>query len=182
MKLTLNAIVFAMASVSIIPTVFAANATSDGQVHISGTVIQNACVVDGDEGTTFDVELMDVNKVNFVNVGDTAANQSFNIRLKDCDVSTYTNVKVRFEGTTDDDAGTTVLKNTGGDATGFGLQILDAGSPMTFNDQSAWSTNTKIADGTNSIPFTAQYISTKAQADLVAGTVDATATFYLQYN
>ncbi|MEY5547471.1 fimbrial protein, partial [Salmonella enterica subsp. enterica serovar Corvallis] len=55
---------------------------------------------------------------------------------------------------------------------------------MTFNDLQAWSApvNLPTAEGVTSLsmPFTARYISTAVPVK--SGTVDATATFYLQYN
>lgn len=65
------------------------------------------------------------------------------------------------------------------------MQILDKTStPMTFNDLQAWSApvNLPTTEGVTelSMPFTARYISTAVPVK--SGTVDATATFYLQYN
>ncbi|CCF88430.1 putative fimbrial subunit [Salmonella enterica subsp. enterica serovar Senftenberg str. SS209] len=63
------------------------------------------------------------------------------------------------------------------------MQILDKSStPMTFNDLQAWSAAVALTEGVTelSMPFTARYISTAVPVK--SGTVDATATFYLQYN
>lgn len=53
---------------------------------------------------------------------------------------------------------------------------------MTFNDLQAWSAAVALTEGVTelSMPFTARYISTAVPVK--SGTVDATATFYLQYN
>ncbi|EEF0298114.1 fimbrial protein StiA, partial [Salmonella enterica subsp. enterica serovar Enteritidis] len=55
---------------------------------------------------------------------------------------------------------------------------------MTFNDLQAWSAAVALptAEGVTelSMPFTARYIATAVPVK--SGTVDATATFYLQYN
>ncbi|GAR42627.1 type-1 fimbrial protein, A chain precursor [Salmonella enterica] len=119
----------------------------------------------------------------FTAAGQTAGDKDFTIELENCDANIYSSVQARFEGTLDG-TDATILKNDA-DAENIGVQILDnAGTTMTFNDLQAWSApvNLPTAEGVTSLsmPFTARYISTAVPVK--SGTVDATATFYLQYN
>ncbi|MBA7843226.1 fimbrial protein [Klebsiella sp. RHBSTW-00484] len=178
-----KASVFIIASLLSSPMAFAADNSGDGQVHITGNIIESACTVASDS-KAIDVLLEDRNTSAFTAMGDTSAEKEFKIKLENCNSSSYENVRVRFEGMADATGGSTVLANTG-DAAGIGVQILDNGTPMDFTDHSGWSTtNTSLLDneGNPQIPFTARYYATKSMAGIVAGTVDTTATFYLQYN
>lgn len=119
----------------------------------------------------------------FTAAGQTAGDKDFTIELENCDANIYSSVQARFEGTLDG-TDATILKNDA-DAENIGVQILDnAGTTMTFNDLQAWSApvNLPTAEGVTSLsmPFTARYISTAVPVK--SGAVDATATFYLQYN
>ncbi|POP41997.1 fimbrial protein StiA [Superficieibacter electus] len=163
------------------PSAFAAlgDTASDGTVHITGTIKQNACTV---KTSSVEVTLKDEFASIFTTAGQTQGDKEFTIDLEHCDASVYPNVQARFEGVTDA-YGTNVLKNNG-TATNVGVQIVDsASSAITFNDESQWSAATTIPAGGDtevSIPFTARYIATTASVG--AGSVDSTATFYLQYN
>ncbi|VUT09874.1 fimbrial protein [Klebsiella spallanzanii] len=174
---------FIIASLMTSPLAFAADNSGDGQVHITGNIIESACTVASDS-KAIDVQLEDRNNTVFAASGDTSAEKEFKIKLENCNSTSYKNVKVRFEGTTDETGGSTVLANSG-NATGVGIQILDNGTPMDFTDHSGWSTTiTDLTDndGNPEIPFTARYYAIKSSGGITAGTVDTTATFYLQYN
>ncbi|EEF8225968.1 fimbrial protein, partial [Salmonella enterica] len=158
-----------------------ADTAKDGTVHITGLIKQNACTVTTD---SIDVTLQDEFASLFTAAGQTAGDKDFTIELENCDANIYSSVQARFEGTLDG-TDATILKNEGGDATNIGVQILDkTDTTMTFNDLQAWSApvNLPTAEGVTelSMPFTARYISTAVPVK--SGTVDATATFYLQYN
>lgn len=162
-----------------ISTTALADTASDGTVHITGTILQNACTV---KTSSIEVALKDQFASIFTAAGQTQSNKAFTIDLENCDSSIYDNIQTRFEGTQDSyDA--TVLANTAGDATGVGVQILDStNTALALNDESAWSTKSTLTSGQTeiSMPFSAQFISTSST--VTAGSVDATATFYLQYN
>jgi type 1 fimbria pilin len=156
-----------------------ADTASDGTVHITGTILQNACTV---KTASVEVPLKDQYASIFTAAGQVQSNKAFTIDLENCDPSVYKNIQARFEGTVDN-YGNTVLANTAGSASGIGVQILDsANNALAFNDESAWSTQSTLADGQTdiSLPFSAQFIATNSS--VTAGSVDATATFYLQYN
>lgn len=180
MRYTLKTLVFTLAAIAAAPSAFADDTTaSDGTVHITGTIKQNACTV---KTSSIDVVLKDEFASVFTAAGQTQGDKAFTIDLENCDASVYPNVQARFEGSTDS-YGNNVLQNSNGDASGVGVQILDStNSAMTFNDESAWSTATVIPDGETdvSLPFTARYIATNSTVS--AGSVDTSATFYLQYN
>ncbi|EIJ9233860.1 fimbrial protein, partial [Salmonella enterica] len=170
----------ALAAITLSPAALADTA-KDGTVHITGLIKQNACTVTTD---SIDVTLQDEFASLFTAAGQTAGDKDFTIELENCDANIYSSVQARFEGTLDG-TDATILKNEGGDATNIGVQILDkTDTTMTFNDLQAWSApvNLPTAEGVTelSMPFTARYISTAVPVK--SGTVDATATFYLQYN
>ncbi|AXD01468.1 fimbrial protein StiA [Salmonella enterica] len=180
MKLTLKTLTVALAAITLSPAALADTA-KDGTVHITGLIKQNACTVTTD---SIDVTLQDEFASLFTAAGQTAGDKDFTIELENCDANIYSSVQARFEGTLDG-TDATILKNEGGDATNIGVQILDkTDTTMTFNDLQAWSApvNLPTAEGVTelSMPFTARYISTAVPVK--SGTVDATATFYLQYN
>ncbi|HHW9097217.1 TPA: fimbrial protein [Salmonella enterica] len=180
MKLTLKTLTVALAAITLSPAALADTA-KDGTVHITGLIKQNACTVKTD---SIDVTLQDEFASLFTAAGQTAGDKGFTIDLENCDANIYSSVQARFEGTLDG-TDATILKNDGGDATNIGVQILDnADTTMTFNDLQAWSApvNLPTAEGVTelSMPFTARYISTAVPVK--SGTVEATATFYLQYN
>ncbi|EJR2485027.1 fimbrial protein [Salmonella enterica] len=180
MKLTLKTLTVALAAITLSPAALADTA-KDGTVHITGLIKQNACTVTTD---SIDVTLQDEFASLFTAAGQTAGDKDFTIELENCDANIYSSVQARFEGTLDG-TDATILKNEGGNATNIGVQILDkTDTTMTFNDLQAWSApvNLPTAEGVTelSMPFTARYISTAVPVK--SGTVDATATFYLQYN
>ncbi|APV89952.1 fimbrial protein StiA [Salmonella enterica subsp. enterica serovar Stanleyville] len=183
MKLTLKTLAVALAAITLSPAALADNAV-DGTVHIHGTILQNACTV---KTSSIDVPLQDEYASLFTAVGQTAGDKDFTIDLEHCDASVYEHVQARFEGTLDG-TDNTILKNTEGDAANLGVQITDrsagsADAAMAFNDLTAWSTQLTLppeSDSEFSLPFTARYIATAVPVE--AGSVDATATFYLQYN
>lgn len=156
-----------------------ADKANDGTVHITGTILQNACTV---KTNSIEVTLKDQYASVFTAAGQTQSNKAFTIDLENCDSTIYKNIQARFEGT-EDSYGNTVLANTAGTATGIGVQILDStDTALAFNDESAWSTQSTLADNQTeiSLPFSSQFIATSNT--VTAGSVDATATFYLQYN
>ncbi|WP_080234320.1 fimbrial protein [Salmonella enterica] len=180
MKLSLKTLTVALAAITLSPAA-QADTAKDGTVHITGLIKQNACTVTTD---SIDVTLQDEFASLFTAAGQTAGDKGFTIDLENCDANIYSSVQARFEGTLDG-TDATILKNEGGDATNIGVQILDnADTTMTFNDLQAWSApvNLPTAEGVTelSMPFTARYISTAVPVK--SGTVEATATFYLQYN
>lgn len=177
MKLTLKTLTVALAAITLSPAALADTA-KDGTVHITGLIKQNACTVKTD---SVEVTLQDEFASLFTAAGQTAGDKDFTIELENCDANVYSSVQARFEGTLDE-TDATILKNED-DAENIGVQILDKSStPMTFNDLQAWSAAVALTEGVTelSMPFTARYISTAVPVK--SGTVDATATFYLQYN
>lgn len=179
MKLSLKILTVALTAITLSPAALADTA-KDGTVHIFGTIKQNACTVKTD---SVEVTLQDEFASLFTAAGQTAGDKDFTIDLENCDANIYSNVQARFEGTLDG-TDATILKNDD-DATNIGVQILDkTGATMTFNDLQAWSASvalpTEEGVTTRSMPFTARYIATAVPVG--SGNVDATATFYLQYN
>lgn len=183
MKLTLKTLAVALAAITLSPAALADTA-KDGTVHITGLIQQNACTVKTDS-VLIEVTLKDEFASIFTATGQTAGDKGFTIDLENCDANIYSNVQARFEGTLDG-TDATILKNDA-DAQNIGVQILDKtgdSTPVTFNDLQAWSSAvglpTEEGVTTLSMPFTARYIATAVPVG--SGNVDASATFYLQYN
>lgn len=160
--------------------------TGDGTVHFTGLVKEDACTIKTKDIT---VDLPTVSPTDFGgNIGSLQGTKHFNIELINCDGSKASKVQARFSGTADVYGSGNVLKNTSGDATGVGLLVTDPGKTgesdgYSFTDVDNWTTDVAVPTGTGgnvNMPFEVHYISTSAS--VVAGTVDATATFYLQYN
>ncbi|EAM1902240.1 fimbrial protein StiA [Salmonella enterica] len=181
MKLSLKTLTVALAAITLSPAALADTA-KDGTVHITGLIKQNACTVKTD---SVEVTLQEEFASLFTAAGQTAGDTDFTIELENCDANVYSSVQARFEGTLDG-TDATILKNDS-DAQNIGVQILDKtgdSAPVTFNDLQAWSSAvalpTEEGVTTLSMPFTARYIATAVPVG--SGNVDASATFYLQYN
>ncbi|SUG79557.1 fimbrial subunit [Salmonella enterica subsp. enterica] len=158
-----------------------ADTAKDGTVHITGLIKQNACTVKTD---SVEVTLQEEFASLFTAAGQTAGDTDFTIETRKLRRKRLQQVYRRALKAHSTEPMRPSLKNED-DAENIGVQILDKTStPMTFNDLQAWSApvNLPTAEGVTelSMPFTARYISTAVPVK--SGTVDATATFYLQYN
>ncbi|MEO3989993.1 fimbrial protein [Pseudocitrobacter cyperus] len=159
--------------------------TGDGTVHFTGKIMEDACTI---KTKDIAVTLPTVAPGDFGGAaGSVQGTKHFDIELTNCDGSKATKVQARFSGTADAYGSGKVLKN-GGDATGVGILVTDPGlttesDGYSFTDVNNWTSDVAIPAGANgavNIPFEAHYVSTSATVE--TGTVDATATFYLQYN
>lgn len=151
-----------------------------GTVHFTGEVVNAACAVDaGSIDQT--VKLGQVRAASLSAAGKTSNAVGFNIQLNDCDISVSSKASVAFSGAAVDSTNTTVLalqNSAAGSATNVGVQILDnVGTPLAL-DGATFSNATTLTDGTNIIPFQAQFYATGAAT---AGIANADATFKVQY-
>nr|WP_318381158.1 fimbrial protein [uncultured Enterobacter sp.] len=156
------------------------DAGHDGSIHFTGEITANACKVDVNS-VNKEVLLPNVNASVFTAAGVTAGDTSFTLDLTDCVIGdpAPTKVKVRLNGA-ETAAGSKVLANTG-TATNVGVQVADAsGAILSLTDAGGWSSDYTLSEPDTSLGFTAKYYSTDAVVG--AGTVDAVATFDLQYN
>lgn len=153
---------------------------ADSTITISGYVRDNACAVAG-ESKDFTVDLMNNAAKQFNVVGATTPLVPFRIVLSPCGNS-VTAVKVGFIGT-EEGSNTGLLKidSDVSAAAGMGVQILNNQQtilPLNASSSSiAW---TRLTPGqTNILNFYARLVAT--QVPVIAGHVNATATFTLEF-
>ncbi|WP_318447697.1 fimbrial protein [Photobacterium leiognathi] len=146
-----------------------------GQVEFSGEITNGACAVDTQDQT---VQMGQVRAANLKTAGSTSASHGFKIVLKNCSTDVYKNIAIAFNGAHTSD-GLLVLNDNGDAATNVGIAVYDAqGNKVTFDDTPDASVT--FHKGTNYIPFTAKYVSTKGGA--TAGTANATTNFDITYS
>ncbi|MDX6020479.1 type 1 fimbrial major subunit FimA [Scandinavium sp. V105_16] len=153
-----------------------------GTVHFTGEVVDAACVVDtGSQEQT--VELGQVKMADLAAAGDIANTKQFNITLDDCSTTAASTAAVSFNGTVDATDPTALavssITTPGNAATNVGIQILSDSKVITPNGGETSSPIT-LVDGTNVLPFNAQFVATGGAA--TAGAADADATFNITYN
>lgn len=152
-----------------------------GTVHFTGEVVDAACVVDtGSQNQT--VELGQVKMSDLATKGAVANTKQFNITLDECSTLAASTAAVSFNGpvTAEDASALSVSSITtpGNAATNVGIQILSDGTVITPNGGATGSKMT-LVDGTNVLPFAAQFVATGIAT---AGAADADATFNITYN
>lgn len=155
-----------------------------GVVHFTGSVVDAPCVVDNDSSDKT-VELGQVKTSEGNTTGSLLGSaKPFSIHLTDCDVSTYTNAAVTFNGPTVSGQANQLAVNGGGagtaTATGIAIQVMDnKGTPVAMDGSTPSSTQTLTASDSY-LQYTAQYVAT---ADAItAGAANADANFSITYN
>lgn len=152
---------------------------SGGTIQFIGSVADAPCSVSADSENG--VIMLDQVTLESMGEKGVASGQAkaFNISLEDCDVTTYTNATVTFNGqSTPDQAG--ALANTAGSgaATGVALQLF--GPDGNKLDLGKASSSQTLATGTNKIPMSVDYVKTGETA--TAGAVESVATFQITYS
>ncbi|KJG38017.1 hypothetical protein UA32_11575 [Photobacterium angustum] len=148
-----------------------------GTVNFQGEITAGACAVDKDS-VDQTVQMGQVKAVTLKDAGAVSSSHHFNIKLDDCSTDTYNNVAMSFSGATDGN-GSLALTDAAGSAKNVGIDIYDgAHKKVTFGGTS--TTPVEFHDGTNVIPFSANYVSTNGGA--TAGTANATTTFNVVYS
>ncbi|WP_320408289.1 type 1 fimbrial major subunit FimA [Klebsiella aerogenes] len=180
---SLTAAMLAMAAFSGVTVAHAASTTvSGGTIHFTGEVVNAACAV-APESADQTVPLGQVRAASLADAGSTANPTGFNIKLNDCDTSVSTTAAISFYGPTTaagDALSVSSITTAGAAATNVGIQILDQNSQVVSPNTDVPSSAFTLIDGTNTLPFTAQFISTDGGA--TAGAADADATFNVAYN
>jgi len=151
-----------------------------GTIHFTGSITNSPCAVALNNGYEQAVPLNQVSARTFTKAGDTGPKKTFDIVLDNCDVSTYTNATLSFNGQTDGTNNKVLqLTNNGSNtAQGIGIQVTDVNNtPVSFDGTPTPAT--QLVSGKNTISFTASYISTAAA--VTAGDANADMTFTLQY-
>lgn len=181
MKKHIISVVVASVMASAAFTAQAASTTtvSGGTIQFIGSVADAPCSVSADSENG--VIMLDQVTLESMGTKGEASGQAkaFNIALEDCDVTTYKNATVTFNGqSTPDQAG--ALANTAGSgaATGVALQLF--GPDGNKLDLGTASSSQELATGTNKIPMSVDYVKTGDTA--TAGAVESVTTFQITYS
>lgn len=153
---------------------------SGGTIHFTGSLVNAACAV-ATESADQTVALGEYRTGAFSAVGDKTALIPFEIVLNECDTSVSTAATVTFTGQTDGENSGLFAVNSSSNqttATGVGIQILDT-ADKEVTPGTATSSFT-LADGTNTMHYTARYVSTSATP--TAGVANADVTFVVNYS
>jgi type 1 fimbria pilin len=153
--------------------------TAGGTINFEGRVVDGACAVSVDS-LNQTITLDQVRAAKLASPGEAAGQQKFfNIKLEECDTTSYSNVAVTFNGQSDATAAGALANTTGaGAATNVALQLYGQdGQPLALGTASA---DTLLNDGQNILSFGVDYIATEAAA--TSGSVSAAATFTTTYS
>jgi|AGFS01.1.fsa_nt_gi P pilus assembly protein, pilin FimA len=155
---------------------------SGGTIHFTGEVVNAACsVAPGSSDQT--VKLGQVRAASLATKGTVANPTPFTIDLTDCDSTVSSTASVSFNGpaaSAGDALSVSSLTTSGVAATNVGIQILDSAGTVIKPNSNVGSAAFTLQDGTNKIPFTAQFVALADGA--TAGAADADATFNIAYN
>lgn len=188
MKMKMKSTVIALSAVLTLGASAAYAVTSPitvtgGTIHFTGKLVAAPCAVSTDsDGQT--VRLGEYTTHHFNKKGIMGTETPFQIKLEDCDVTTYKTAAVAFQGRQDatDDTLLAIDSGLSGDqsatATGVGIRIKDGKSKYVPVDGSRFSSTQTLLNGENILNFMAQYKSTAAAT---AGAANADATFIMQY-
>lgn len=180
---SLTVAMLAMAAFSGINAAQAASTTvSGGTIHFTGEVVNAACAVDS-ASADLPVPLGQVRAASLADAGSTANPTPFSIVLDDCDSSVSSTAAISFYGpatAAGDALSVSSITTSGVAATNVGIQILDQTKTVVKPNSDVPSAAFTLIDGTNTLPFTAQFVSTDGGA--TAGAADADATFNIAYN
>lgn len=149
-----------------------------GTVHFTGQVVNAGCSVASDS-LDFTVALDQVQSTRLATAGGVAGQpKSFEIHLVDCDATIVKTAAVTFTGQTDSTVPAALANTAGaGAAKHVALQLYGPDSKKV--DMGVKSGTIAILDGANTIPMSVDYIATDAPGE--AGSVEATATFHMNY-
>jgi major type 1 subunit fimbrin (pilin) len=160
------------------------NSGPDGTITITGTVIAQTCLVDGNAAGTSDaktVTLADVLTSDFGAVGSVAAPKPFSIAITGCNAA-LSSVQAFFTGANIDTT-TGNLTNTAASGSNVEVQLLNAsGVAMSLKGANATAQNSQsvnLTGGAATLNYSAQYIATAAATS--AGGVNTAVNFTLIY-
>ncbi|BDH47660.1 type-1 fimbrial protein subunit A [Salmonella enterica subsp. enterica serovar Choleraesuis] len=158
--------------------------TDGGVIHFTGRLVNAACSVSTEsDGQT--VKLGEYRTASMKGIGTESATRPFTIVLNDCDSSISSMAKVAFSGQTiasggiDNSLLNIASSENKATASGVGIQILDEDSTPLILDGATFSKGHKLIDGTNTLNFSARYVSVADEPE--AGEANADATFTMQY-
>ncbi|HBQ8098965.1 TPA: type 1 fimbrial protein [Klebsiella pneumoniae] len=152
----------------------ATSARAQISVYLGGAVTSSGCSVTG--GQTLNITLNDAHKADLPAVGSVWGESDEKEISLSCNAGT--NVNITFSGAQATDTDDTSVLQNNGSAKGVGVQLMDlhnGDTPIPLNEKIAAVTNSGT---TANIPIAARYIRT---GDLTAGSVEASATWTLDY-
>lgn len=153
---------------------------ADGTINFTGSILDAACTVTTTSNSQT-VNLGSIQRTVFKAAGDVAAATRFNVVLENCP-SAVSSASVKFDGTANATNGDILALNSGQTAQGVGVALFEADgvTAIPLNTQSAQMTlNNSGATNSNVMTFVAKYQAT--QADVSAGTANATSDFTIIY-
>lgn len=157
----------------------ATTSVAGGSINFEGQVVDAACAISADS-LNQTVILDQVKAAKLATAGQAAGQPvAFQIVLSDCDSAVSQNAAVTFSGQADATSADTLANTAGaGAATNVALQLYGPdGQKLPLGTASSAVT---LNEGTNTLPFSVDYIATGAAA--TAGSVAATATFSMNYS
>lgn len=149
---------------------------SDGTIHFTGSITDQACTVDtGSQNLPVDLGKVAKSALNGT-AGMKAAPTRFTLNLSACP-DTVTGANVKFDGTAAADNTSLALDNDAGAATGVGIEIADSnGTPIPLHTASP---DYVLAAGANTMDFVARYVSTGPA--VTTGPANGTSQFTIIY-
>ncbi|WP_368533271.1 fimbrial protein [Enterobacter hormaechei] len=156
----------------------------ESSIGFRGTLVEDPCTVAaGPDGESVEVNFGNVPDKNLYRMAEGRSwKEKFHILLQDCDLSLGTKVKITFVGPEDpEQPGLLALSNNSG-ATHVAVAITKVdGTPIPLNKQ---TDGYVLSKGTTELDFAA-YLSSPQSAvrnhTIGLGTIDATATYILEY-
>ncbi|MET3050600.1 fimbrial protein [Pseudomonas alkylphenolica] len=166
----------AYAEDTVTPPAAASAVGGSGKVNFVGSIIDAPCSLDA-ESKDQTVRMDEISNKTLANQGESSM-QSFNIELKQCDISKMKKVKVTFGG--DADLTDPTLLGIAGSAKGAGIALTNgSGAQVKLGEASAART---LLEGNNTLAFGAFLRGTTAKDVAVTpGEFTATANFMLAY-
>lgn len=156
--------------------------TQGGAVNFKGSIVASSCILDVNS-TEKEISLGKYQAQKLKQPRETSSPVPFDLYLLGCDVSTYTNIALKFKGVTipdsDDLLAPIALEASDTVASGVGIQILKD-SKVVKVDGSKETEPFKLIDGDNKLSFQVRYVS--LTEDIAVGSANATVDFLLVYN
>ncbi|MBJ9325206.1 fimbrial protein [Citrobacter braakii] len=156
---------------------------ADGTITFNGQITDTTCDValsspGATSGSNLVVELGAFHKAKITNANDVVSEKDVNFSLTNCPAA-ITKVGILFEGTQDNDMQDAFANAAGADAAvGVAVKLLDGASAVAPNSLPVLK---DITNGTLEIPYKAQFVATKANADLTAGKYTTTVNYTMNY-
>jgi len=151
---------------------------SGGTIQFMGSVVDAPCAVNADSENGV-IRLDQVTLESMGEKGEPSGQaKAFNIVLDDCDVTTYANATVMFNGqSTPALAG--ALANTAGAGAASGVALTLFGPDGNALNLGTDSSKQVLITGTNKIPMSVDYVKTGEK--LKSGAVESVAIFQITY-